>query len=80
LLVRGCGSAVPSDQEVRDYYGVPDSDPVCPCGGAWPYCKECPPTPTPNGNGNGEPTPTEERPVKWIPEPFFSFINEVFRR
>jgi len=24
--------------------------------------------------------PTEERPVKWIPEPFFSFINEVFRR
>ena len=26
------------------------------------------------------PTPTEERPVKWIPEPFFSFINEVFRR
>ena len=32
------------------------------------------PTPTPT------PTPTEERPVKWIPEPFFSFINEVFRR
>ena len=27
-----------------------------------------------------EETPTEERPVKWIPEPFFSFINEVFRR
>jgi len=26
------------------------------------------------------PTPTEERPVKWIPEPFFSFINEVFKR
>jgi len=24
--------------------------------------------------------PTEERPVKWIPEPFFSFLNEVFRR
>jgi len=27
-----------------------------------------------------EEAPTEERPVKWIPEPFFSFINEVFRR
>jgi len=27
-----------------------------------------------------EEDPTEERPVKWIPEPFFSFINEVFRR
>jgi len=26
------------------------------------------------------PTPTEERLVKWIPEPFFSFINEVFGR
>ena len=26
------------------------------------------------------PTPTEERPVKWIPEPFFSFINEVFSK
>ncbi|MBL4738200.1 MAG: hypothetical protein JKZ01_09405 [SAR324 cluster bacterium] len=26
------------------------------------------------------PTPTEERPVKWIPEPFFSLINEVFRK
>ena len=33
------------------------------------------PTPTPT-----TPTPTDERPVKWIPEPFFSFINEVFRR
>ena len=33
------------------------------------------PTPTPT-----TPTPTEERPVKWIPEPFFSFINEVFGR
>jgi len=27
-----------------------------------------------------EEAPTEERPVKWIPEPFFSFINEVFRK
>jgi len=27
-----------------------------------------------------EEAPTEERPVKWIPEPFFSFINEVFKR
>jgi hypothetical protein len=54
LLVRDCGSDVPSDQEVLDYYGVSQ------------------PTPTP--------TPTEERPVKWIPEPFFSFINEVFVR
>ena len=27
-----------------------------------------------------EEAPTEERPVKWIPEPFFSFINEVFGR
>ena len=35
------------------------------------WISDCP-TPTP--------TPTEERPVKWIPEPFFSFINEVFRR
>ena len=33
------------------------------------------PTPTPT-----TPTPTDERPVKWIPEPFFSFINEVFGR
>jgi len=33
------------------------------------------PTPTPT-----TPTPTEERPVKWIPEPFFSFINEVFSK
>ena len=64
LLVRDCGRDVPSDQEVRDYYGYTPP----------------PPPPTPNGNGNGEPTPTEERPVKWIPEPFFSFINEVFKR
>jgi len=27
-----------------------------------------------------EEAPTEERPVKWIPEPFFSFLNEVFGR
>jgi len=27
-----------------------------------------------------EVAPTEERPVKWIPEPFFSFINEVFSK
>ena len=64
LLVRDCGRDVPSDQEVLDYYGYT--------------------TPTPNGNGNGngngEPTPTDERPVKWIPEPFFSFINEVFSK
>jgi len=32
------------------------------------------PTPTPTV------TPTEERPVKWIPEPFFSFINEIFSK
>ena len=30
------------------------------------------PTPTP--------TPTEPGQVNWIPEPFFSFINNVFRR
>jgi len=33
-----------------------------------------PPTPTPT------PTPTEPGQVNWIPEPFFSFINNVFRR
>jgi len=27
LLVRGCGSAVPSDQEVRDYYGYTEPEP-----------------------------------------------------
>ena len=30
------------------------------------------PTPTP--------TPTEPGQINWIPEPFFSFINNVFRR
>jgi len=33
-----------------------------------------------NGERDVTPTPTEERPVKWIPEPFFSFINEVFSK
>ena len=36
------------------------------------------PTPTPTTPTPTPTTPTEERPVKWIPEPFFSFINEVF--
>jgi len=69
VLVRECGQSVPSNQEVRDYYGVPGDDPDCPCGGEFPFCKECPPSP--------EPEPGQ---VNWIPEPFFSFINSVFRK
>jgi len=72
LLVRECGQSVPSDQEVRDFYGVsaPVDPETCLCGikehtGAT-ECKECP--------------PTEPGQVNWIPEPFFSFINNVFRR
>ena len=62
------GQELPLTQQAVDYYrniGVT----VTPC------VVPPPTTPTPT---TPTPTPTEERPVKWIPEPFFSFINEVF--
>ena len=44
LLVRDCGRDVPTDQEVRDYYGYTPPTPTCPCGISNGECKECPPT------------------------------------
>jgi len=66
LLVRECGRDVPSDQEVLAYYGISQPTPTPPTT----------PTPTPPTT----PTPTEPGQVNWIPEPFFSFINNVFRK
>jgi len=58
---------------VNPVTGLDVCKPVRPVGpGIW----GCPP----NSPPEEEVAPTEERPVKWIPEPFFSFINEVFRR
>ncbi len=48
LLVRDCGRDVPTDQEVRDYYGYTPPTPTCPCGISDGECKECPPTTTAN--------------------------------
>ena len=48
LLVRDCGRDVPSDQEVRDYYGYTPPTTTCPCGISDGECKECPPTTTAN--------------------------------
>ena len=38
------------------------------------------PTPTPPTPPTPTPTPTEPGQINWIPEPFFSFINNVFRK
>ena len=66
------GQKMPLTQQAVDYYrniGVS----VTPCEDLGHGDPPFPPT-TPT------PTPTEPSQVNWIPEPFFSFINNVFKR